>query len=216
MIARLRSPSARERSPAAAPSGDEGVLAGLRAQSAPQWEGAAGMGLAGRSGGIRPSPDRTTWLSNYPAQPRRTAKAPAMRYRQPAVVRRVATGPVPRACEDGGEICLPIEFQTDQATPGPGTTKLLDSLGRVLSNPELRNFRFRIEGHTDTVGSAEHNRALSARRAQMVADYLRDMFGVDQSRLEVVGHGFDMPVVPTPPETPEARNRRVQIVRIPS
>ena len=48
MIARLRSPSARERSPVAAPSGDEGVLAGLRAQSAPQWEGAAGMGLDNR------------------------------------------------------------------------------------------------------------------------------------------------------------------------
>jgi outer membrane protein OmpA-like peptidoglycan-associated protein len=71
--------------------------------------------------------------------------------------------------------------------------------------------RARIEGHTDSRGSANLNQALSQRRAEAVRDALIAR-GVDASRLVAVGRGSDRPVASN--ETPEgrARNRRVEII----
>ena len=54
----------------------------------------------------------------------------------------------------------------------------LDALGKALSSADLANYRFRIEGHTDTVGSKEYNRSLSERRAEAVVSYIETKFGV--------------------------------------
>lgn len=71
--------------------------------------------------------------------------------------------------------------------------------------------RARIEGHTDSRGSANLNQALSQQRAEAVRDALVAR-GVDPSRLVAVGRGADRPVASN--ETPEgrARNRRVEII----
>ena len=50
--------------------------------------------------------------------------------------------------------------------------RTLDELGRALASKDLAAYRFRIEGHTDTVGSRDYNRALSERRAEAVVDYV--------------------------------------------
>ena len=71
-----------------------------------------------------------------------------------------------------------------------------------------------VKGHTDTVGSAEANQILSERRAAAVRDYLINKFGVDPSRLVAVGLGQTQLLVPTPDNTPNAQNRRVQVVNI--
>jgi OmpA-OmpF porin, OOP family len=83
-----------------------------------------------------------------------------------------------------------------------------------LASPELANFRFRIEGHTDNVGSQEANLVLSQQRAEAVVSYLTSQYNVAPSRLEAVGKGQDDPLVETPPQTPEARNRRVQVINL--
>jgi outer membrane protein OmpA-like peptidoglycan-associated protein len=90
----------------------------------------------------------------------------------------------------------------------------LDQLGKALSSADLANYRFRIEGHTDTVGSAAYNKTLSAERAASVARYLEQKFGVKAARLETIGLGQQGLLVPTPDQTPEPRNRRVQIVNL--
>ena len=46
-----------------------------------------------------------------------------------------------------------------------------------------------IEGHTDASGSDRYNQHLSERRALAVKRYLVDRYGVDASRLSVVGFG---------------------------
>ncbi|MBW4092471.1 MAG: OmpA family protein [Proteobacteria bacterium] len=107
---------------------------------------------------------------------------------------------------------LNIDFATGSAQLTPEAVATLDSLGRALTDPTLAHDRFRIEGHTDTVGSAATNQALSEQRAQRVAEYLEDKFSIPSARLKPVGMGEQDLLVPTPPQTPEARNRRVRVV----
>ena len=78
----------------------------------------------------------------------------------------------------------------------------------------LAGGKFRIEGHTDTVGTKDGNKALSDARAKAVADYLASTYRVDPSKLEPVGMGEDELLVKTPAQTPEARNRRVVVVNL--
>ena len=67
-----------------------------------------------------------------------------------------------------------------------------------------------VIGHTDRVGKVEYNDALSIKRAQFVRDALIAA-GVDALQLEVSGRGEREPLVPTPDEVDEPRNRRVEI-----
>jgi outer membrane protein OmpA-like peptidoglycan-associated protein len=111
-------------------------------------------------------------------------------------------------------LSLPILFATGSAQIQPAALPIVDGLGKALASPALQPYRFRIEGHTDTVGDLARNRVLSERRAQAVTHYLVLQFKLDPHRLEPVGYGADQLAVPTPPETAEARNRRVQVVNI--
>jgi OOP family OmpA-OmpF porin len=93
----------------------------------------------------------------------------------------------------------------------PAAIKTLDELGKALTDPRLAGGKFRIEGHTDTVGTADANKALSAAQAKAVADYLASMY---PSKLQTIGMGEDGLLVKTPAQTPEIRNRRVVIVNL--
>lgn len=68
-----------------------------------------------------------------------------------------------------------------------------------------------VIGHTDRVGAAEGNDALSKRRAEAIREQLI-VSGVDGSRLEAVGRGERDPLVPTADEVDEPQNRRVEII----
>ncbi|WP_207791862.1 OmpA family protein [Siccirubricoccus phaeus] len=141
-----------------------------------------------------------------PSEPAPAAPAPAA---TPAAAPRPAA-PTPPA----GTASLQVQFATGSASLTPAAERTLDTLGRALTSSDLGGYRFRIEGHTDTVGSAESNQALSERRAAAVRDYLMQRFGVGPGRLDSVGLGESQPAVPTADETPDARNRRVQIVNL--
>lgn len=67
-----------------------------------------------------------------------------------------------------------------------------------------------VIGHTDTVGSAENNIALSAQRAKAVADRLQ-VAGLKLSALTLESHGEKNPLIPTRNGVSEPRNRRVQV-----
>jgi OmpA-OmpF porin, OOP family len=111
-------------------------------------------------------------------------------------------------------VSMTVQFATGSAELTPQAVQTLTSLGQALSNPTLANYRFRIEGHTDTVGSPAANQQLSQRRAEAVVDYLATNFHIDRSRVQAIGMGQDGLMIQTPPQTPEARNRRVQVVNI--
>jgi outer membrane protein OmpA-like peptidoglycan-associated protein len=128
----------------------------------------------------------------------------------------VATPPAaaPKASDGGPSVNLTVEFATDSSELTAEARQTLDQLGRALTSQDLAQYRFRIEGHTDTVGSPGHNRALSQRRADAVAAYLEKNFGVAPARLQAVGLGEEGLLVPTPPQTANAQNRRVKVVNI--
>lgn len=109
---------------------------------------------------------------------------------------------------------LTVNFANGSAELTPQAIHTLDELGRALSSQDLAGYRFRIEGHTDTVGSRQYNQALSERRAAVVVQYVAKKFSIDPSRLQAVGMGEEGLLVNTPPQTPEPRNRRVQVVNI--
>lgn len=67
-----------------------------------------------------------------------------------------------------------------------------------------------VIGHTDRVGSLEHNDALSLQRAARVRRSLVEA-GIAADRIEIAGRGEREPLVPTDDEVPEPRNRRVEI-----
>ena len=123
----------------------------------------------------------------------------------PAATRPAASQPA---------VTLMVQFATGSADLTPQATQVLDQLGRALTDQSLAGYRFRIEGHTDTVGTREQNKALSDRRAATVVDYLAEKFHVDRARVEAIGMGEDGLLIPTGDQTPEPRNRRVQVVNI--
>ena len=109
---------------------------------------------------------------------------------------------------------LTVQFAFDSADLTPAASRVLDELGKALTNPELAGSRIRIEGHTDTVGTRPYNMSLSERRADTVVDYLTERFHIPPDRLQAVGVGEDGLLVPTPDQTLEPRNRRVHVVNL--
>lgn len=109
---------------------------------------------------------------------------------------------------------LNVHFEFGSAELTPDAARTLDELGRALASKTLAPYRFRIEGHTDTVGTADFNKNLSDQRAATVARYLESRFGVGASRLDTVGLGDTALLIHTPPQTPEGRNRRVHVVNL--
>lgn len=131
-----------------------------------------------------------------------------------AATTRPAAAPVRETTADAPSVSITVNFASGSATLTPEAERALVPLGRALSSPDLAPYRFRIEGHTDTVGDAAINQALSERRAAAVRDYLMRSFGVPEDRIIAVGFGASQLLVRTPPQTPEVRNRRVQVVNI--
>ena len=114
--------------------------------------------------------------------------------------------------ESGPAVSLNVQFATGSAELTAQARETLDKLGRALTSQDLAQYHFRIEGHTDTVGTPEENKALSQRRADAVAAYLQQHFGVAADRLQSVGMGEEGLAVQTPPQTANAQNRRVRVV----
>jgi outer membrane protein OmpA-like peptidoglycan-associated protein len=101
---------------------------------------------------------------------------------------------------------LHFQFQSDALTEE--STALLPEILRAvkgLSVPEVV-----IIGHTDTMGEPRANLALGLKRAISVRDRLVEA-GLAPSTIEVTSHGEADLLVKTPDNTPEPRNRRVEI-----
>lgn len=84
----------------------------------------------------------------------------------------------------------------------------LDELLPVLkNNPTLR---VEIQGHADSTGTNNYNKALSERRAKAVRNYLTKK-GVDASRLTAVGFGEEKPAYSNDTSEGQTKNRRVEL-----
>ena len=68
----------------------------------------------------------------------------------------------------------------------------------------------RVEGHTDSIGTAAYNERLSERRASTVANYLEDL-GVRSARIRALGYGKSQPRATNNTAAGRQLNRRVEI-----
>lgn len=71
-------------------------------------------------------------------------------------------------------------------------------------------YEIEVVGFTDTVGDLPSNQALSLRRAAAIRDALVSD-GLDRQAIAIAGRGKRDLLVPTADQTPEPRNRRVEI-----
>ena len=116
--------------------------------------------------------------------------------------------------ENTGEeliVTLPQEilFATDSAEVRPDLRRDLRAMAANLNrNP---GSRVQVIGHTDSTGAAAYNQSLSERRANSVANVLRDA-GVSNNRITAVGRGEDQPVATNLTTEGRSQNRRVEIV----
>lgn len=121
------------------------------------------------------------------------------------------------AIDDGIRLTLPdhLLFGFDNADLSSEARQSLGAAAQILGiYPDAP---VRIVGHTDSIGSEEHNRKLSERRAQAVVEALVSDYNTDRKRLTAIGRGPDEPVayntLPDGSDNPDGRkrNRRVEI-----
>ncbi|UPT67094.1 MAG: OmpA family protein [Sphingobacteriales bacterium JAD_PAG50586_3] len=96
-----------------------------------------------------------------------------------------------------------LYFDTDKWNILSKSYPSLDSVADYLKN--LHGYRIEVGGHTDDVGTDEHNMKLSENRAKAVADYLISK-GVHHSIISSWGYGETAPL-----STNKDLNRRVEI-----
>ena len=99
-----------------------------------------------------------------------------------------------------------------------GSTRLDDKSIPLLENlydivDRCPGFRLEIAGHTDSIGSAAQNQAISERRAGSVRAWLMDK-GIPTDRLSAVGYGESRPIVSNDTAENRARNRRIEFTAL--
>lgn len=110
-----------------------------------------------------------------------------------------------------GQTTLPINFASGSASILPSSRAQAQRLASAMKQVAAAGTRFIVGGHTDAVGGREYNLELSKRRADALVDFLVSS-GVDRSRLQPEGYGFDKPLPGLGAKA--AANRRVEIVKV--
>jgi OOP family OmpA-OmpF porin len=105
-----------------------------------------------------------------------------------------------------------INFDTGKATISPSSEGDLQQLLRDLLVASATVVE--VHGHTDNVGSADKNMALSEERAFAVKKWLEAKSPVNfpEGRIRIFSHGQENPLEPNSSAQGRAKNRRVDIV----
>jgi outer membrane protein OmpA-like peptidoglycan-associated protein len=102
-----------------------------------------------------------------------------------------------------------VYFAFDKAIVKADSYALLDQVAKVLL--DNKSFRVRVEGHTDAVGTNEHNQALSDQRAAAVVEFLTSR-GIAKDRVTSKGFASSVPLETNDTAAGRESNRRVEFV----
>ncbi len=105
------------------------------------------------------------------------------------------------------EIKQKVHFATGKYRILRKSHRLLKQVAQVLR--DYPKMKLSIEGHTDSAGSDASNQRLSQNRAGAVMEFLLGR-GVDENRLQAVGHGESSPIASNRTRRGRAANRRVE------
>ena len=103
-------------------------------------------------------------------------------------------------------ITLNVQFDTGTANINPkyhnDIKRVADFMSKYPSTSAV------IEGHTDNVGKEGVNVKLSQRRADNIKAYLAEKFGIDSSRIKVIGYDYQKPIASNKTAEGRQKNRR--------
>ncbi len=145
----------------------------------------------------------TVGVTNEPNQSIRLT----LRYKRFEVPKAKGAGPEPVR----GLVLSGVTFDTAKATIRPESYAQLDGVVEYMQHKA--GARIEISGHTDNVGNARANKALSSKRAQACRDYLVAR-GIDGSRIEAVGYGDERPIASNDSEEGRQQNRRIEAAEL--
>ena len=103
-----------------------------------------------------------------------------------------------------------INFDTDLDVIKPESKAALENIVKLAK--EKGDWKFTIEGHTDSTATPAYNQSLSEKRAAAVKTYLAAA-GVAGTRLAAQGLGATKPVADNGTAMGRAQNRRVELVK---
>lgn len=103
-----------------------------------------------------------------------------------------------------------VYFPFDRASIDPVE---MDKLDNLIHRIETKLIHVRIEGHTDSQGSARYNQKLSVNRAKAIKNYLVQ-HGIQAGKISIEGLGESDPVVPNDTEAHRIKNRRADLIPV--
>ncbi|WP_394822229.1 OmpA family protein [Pendulispora albinea] len=103
-----------------------------------------------------------------------------------------------------------VLFTSGKSALLPAAKKRLEQVAHVLNQQDPKA-KLRIEGYTDSTGSAAVNERLSQARADTVRSFLVSQ-GIAADRIEATGMGPSNPIADNTSAEGRANNRRVEII----
>lgn len=154
-----------------------------------------------------------SYVFGHDAQPELIAASPTTTVKQkPVAVKEVVTvKSLPQTFTVSSRNALGL-FDFDSTVLRSDTIESLTEATSVLTS--YPQSQASVVGHTDSIGSAEYNQAISEKRAQAVVDRLLEA-GVNPEQLEWHGEGESRPIADNTTAEGRAQNRRVEVT-IPS
>ena len=105
-----------------------------------------------------------------------------------------------------------VNFASGQAQLPGASLPVLAKVSEVAK--QLKASGIKVEGHTDSTGTAEKNKTISEERAQAVATYFKSN-GFQNIDVQASGYGFQKPIATNKSKEGRALNRRVDIIITP-
>jgi outer membrane protein OmpA-like peptidoglycan-associated protein len=117
--------------------------------------------------------------------------------------------------ERGIVLTIPENFWSSirSTSFAPAADEKLNGIGQLLN--DNADYRVVIESHTDNKGTDEELMNLTQQRSQAMKDRLAG-FGVAGERIEAKGLAATIPVAPNTTNLNRAKNRRVQLILVPT
>ena len=107
-----------------------------------------------------------------------------------------------------GDIDIEVRFPFDSAVVPQSQRSDVENLGAFMQR--FTESTVMIEGHASNTGNPAYNMRLSERRANAVADMLKQEFNIAASRITAVGYGVTRPRVEGNTAEAHAANQRIE------
>ena len=101
-----------------------------------------------------------------------------------------------------------VSFKSGSAELLPESFPRLDTVVEYMTHK--KSARVEVSGHTDNVGAARTNKALSQKRADACKRYLVSK-GIAAGRIDAIGYGDARPIASNDNDTGRQKNRRIEV-----